>query len=94
MLYKFSSSRVTKGNTIFPISIVIDDNHLHYTKGFVVGLDRMSIPKASIISVGIIHRILFSDIIIETRGGQNVCLNGFLHSDAKKIYNLLINGSR
>lgn len=94
MPYKFSSSRITKGNAIFPISIVIDEYHLHYSKGFVVGQERMSIPKVSIASVGLIRRILFSDVIIETRGGRIVCLNGFSHSDAKKICSLLMNGNR
>ena len=68
---------------------MIDDNHLYYSKGFVIGRTRMSIPRASIASVGLVNKIFFSDIIVETQGGHVLYLNGFSHSDAIKIYRLL-----
>ena len=94
MPYRFSSSRISKGNTIFPITIAIEEHHLHYYKGFIVGQSRISIPKANIVSIGLVDRIMFSDVIIETKGGHVVFLNGFSHVDARRIYNLLNNGGQ
>ena len=89
MTYTFSTSRLSKGNTVFPITVVIDKDHLYYSKGFIIGQAKTAIPKTNIVSIGLVKGVLFSDLIIETKGGRVVCLNGFSHSDAKSIYNLL-----
>lgn len=91
MPYVFTSSHLTKGNMVFPITIKIDNHHLYYDKGFIIGRNRIAIPLASIASVGLVNNILFSDVVVETRGGRILYLNGFTHSDARKIYNLLRN---
>lgn len=87
----FTSCRLTSGNTVFPNTVMIDDDHLYYSKGFVIGNSRMAIPISCISSVGLISRIVFSDLIVETQGGRKLYLNGFTHSDARQIYNILNN---
>jgi len=91
MPHIFTSSHLTKGNTLFPITIMIDDNYMYYSKGFVIGRNRMTIPIANIASIGLVSRVLFSDLVVETRGGLVLHLNGFTHSDARRMYNLLCN---
>lgn len=91
MKHVFTSSYLTQGNTLFPITVTIDNNHMYYTKGFILGRTRLVIPKTSIASIGLIHKVFFSDLIVETKGGQTYYLNGFTHSDALKIYSLLKN---
>lgn len=89
MPHIFTSSHLTKGNTIFPITIMIDNDHIYYSKGFIIGRTKIAIPLTSIASVGLVNKVLFSDIIVETRGGRTLYFNGFTHSDARSIYNLL-----
>lgn len=94
MPHVFTSSHLTKGNTIFPNTIMIDGSHLYYSKDFVIGRNRIAIPLASIASVGLVNKILFSDLVVETRGGRVLYFNGFTHSDARRMYNLLRNVGR
>ena len=89
MPYKFTSSRITSGNAVFPITIIIDNHNFCYYKGNLVGGTRMTIPKSSIASIRLNKGLLFSDLIIETRGGCILYLNGFSHSDGHSIHNLL-----
>jgi len=89
MAFTFKSSRISTGNAIFPITIVIDDNNFYCYKGQLLGSTRVAIARRDIASVGVRSGILFSDVVIETRGGSIYCLNGFSHSDARKIMSVL-----
>ena len=91
MPHTFTSSRLTSGNTVFPITVMIDDINLYYSKGFVIGKSSMAVPIGTIASVAIVKRIIFSDLVVETMGGGVLFLNGFTHSDARSIYQLLRN---
>lgn len=94
MPYTFTSCRLTPGNALFPITVMIDPYHLYYSKGFMIGRSRVAIPRSGIASVGLINRIVFSDIVVETYGGKTLVLNGFTHSDAQQIYRILNAGIR
>jgi len=89
MAHIFKSSRITTGNAIFPITIVIDNDDFYCYKGHLLGSSTLAMSKKDIASVGLFNGIIFSDIIIETNGGGVYRLNGFSRSDAKKIYMLL-----
>lgn len=89
MPYKFKSSRLTNGNTIFPITIVLDNHHLYCYKGNLIGGIRIAVPRSSIASIRLDKGLIFSDLIIETRGGRILHLNGFSHSDGQRMYHLL-----
>ena len=94
MPHIFTSSRLTKGNSIFPITIKIDNDYLYYDKGFLLGRSQIVVPIASIGSIAMVNKVVFADLVIETRGGRVFYLNGFSRSDAKKIFNLLIHKKR
>ena len=94
MPHVFTSSRLTYGNTVFPITVEIDDHSLRCSKWFVIGRSRNDIPLSNIASVGLIDGIIFSDLVIETYGGGRLFLNGFTHADAQAIYRLLSDGHR
>ena len=85
----FTASRLTQGNTVFPITIEIRNGFLSCRKLFVPGLDTVTIPYRSIASVRVVHGILFSDLIVETTGRQVFRFNGFTHSDAAQMARLL-----
>ena len=89
MPHTFTSFRLTAGNAVFPITVMIDNHNVYWSKGFLIGRSRIAIPKQSIASVGLINKVIFSDIVIETQGGQTFYLNGFTHPDAREIYRLL-----
>lgn len=87
----FTASLLTSGNTIFPVKVTIDDRFLTCNKGFIVGRSYVTVPLSSISSVSLINRIIFSDLIVETRGGRSLHLTGFTHRDARDMYRLLNN---
>lgn len=85
----FTSSRVTEGNALFPDKIIITDEYFIYRKSRVIIYEEKKIRFSAIGSVSINKHLLFADIIIETNGGQVIIANGFTHSDAKLISDLL-----
>lgn len=89
MQHVFTASRVTGGNAVFPDKIIITDGFFIYRKARVIGYEEKKIRLSAIGSVSLNKHLLFADIIIETNGGQVIVANGFIHSDAKQIVNLL-----
>ena len=91
MTYKFSASRITGGNVIFPDKLEIDDERVTFYKARLIGYNTTIIQRSNIGSVSLKAGLLFADIVIETNGGQITVANGFSRSDAKKIQQLLTN---
>jgi hypothetical protein len=91
MTYKFSASRVTGGNVVFPDKLEIDDERVTFYKARLIGYNTTVIQRSNIGSVSLKAGLLFADIVIETNGGQITVANGFSRSDAKKIQQLLTN---
>lgn len=91
MTYKFSASRVTGGNVVFPDKLEIDDERVTFYKARLIGYNTTIIQRSNIGSVSLKAGLLFADIVIETNGGQITVANGFSRSDAKKIQQLLTN---
>ncbi len=89
MIYKFSASRVTGGNVIFPDKLEIDDERVTFYKARLIGYNTTIIQRSNIGSVSLKAGLLFADIVIETNGGQITVANGFSRSDAKNIQQLL-----
>ena len=89
MTYKFSASRVTGGNVVFPDKLEIDDERVTFYKARLIGYNTTIIQRSNIGSVSLKAGLLFADIVIETNGGQITVANGFSRSDAKKIQQLL-----
>ncbi len=89
MTYKFSASRVTGGNVIFPDKLEIDDERVTFYKARLIGYNTTIIQRSNIGSVSLKAGLLFADIVIETNGGQITVANGFSRSDAKNIQQLL-----
>lgn len=89
MSHVFTASRVTGGNAVFPDKIIITDDYFIYRKARVIGYEEKKIRFSAIGSVSLNKHLLFADIITETNGGQVIVANGFTHSDAKRIAELL-----
>ena len=91
MPYIFRISRITSGNTVFPITIVIDHHQFHCYKGNLIGGTKITVPRSGIASIRLYKGLFFSDLIIETLGGRILYLNGFSNSDGQRIYRLINN---
>ena len=92
MKYKFTACRVTGGdNVVFPDEIIvdIDEELLIHRKPYVIGCKETKIRFASIGCITVNRHILFSDIVIETKGGKEIRARGFTHFDAKRIASLI-----
>lgn len=90
MAYHFTASRITgNGNTVFPDEIIIDDDVVTYRKGQLIGYKETIINLAAIGCVSVEARLLFADVVIETKGGMTIRARGFTRSDASAISKLL-----
>jgi hypothetical protein len=82
----YTSSRWTRGNRIFPDTLSVEPDGIHYHKRRLLGSEEEIISYRQISSIRTQNGIMFSTIVIETSGGsQPVSINGLYKSDAKAI---------
>ena len=86
----FRASRLSRGNRYFPTQVLITPTAVvHYTPE-VFGRKEHSIHIVHVASVSIDTNLLFSDVIIETSGGQTpVVCHGHRKSDAIRMKQLV-----
>jgi uncharacterized membrane protein YdbT with pleckstrin-like domain len=83
---RYSASRLSEGNKIFPCVISIDDQTVTFKlPGFFNGKET-TIPMSRISSVDIETPLIgFSTIIIETTGEGSIRAHGFTQSEVKEM---------
>ena len=86
----FRASRMSRGNRYFPTQVLITPTSVvHYTPE-VFGRKEHSIHIVHVASVGIDTNLFFSDVIIETSGGQTpVTCHGHRKADAIRMKQLI-----
>ena len=86
----FRASRFSRGNRLFPTQVLITPTSVvHYTPEM-VGRKEHSIHMAHVSSVSIDTNLFFSDVIIETTGGQTaVTCHGHRKADAVRMKQLI-----
>lgn len=86
----FRASRLSRGNHLFPTQVLITPmSVVHYTPQW-VGKQEKTIHMAHVSSVNIDTGLLFSDILIETTGGQHpIGCHGHRKRDAVNIKALI-----
>jgi len=67
----FRASRLSKGNHLFPTQVVITPTSITHFRPQWIGKLEESIHMAHVASIKIDTHIVFSDVYIETTGGQN-----------------------
>jgi hypothetical protein len=88
--YVFRASRWGRGNHVFPAQVVITPSSLTLYKPQWIGKLEESIHMAHVASIKIDTHMLFSDIYVETSGGQSpVVCHGHTKGDAIRIKELL-----
>ena len=88
-MHTFTALRLPPDNMLFPGRLEIDASNVTYYKGAIVGYKSTDVARSSIASVSINNKILFADVIIETKGGKRIAATGFRSSDARTIAGLL-----
>src|SRR5262245_2796995 len=67
----FRASRFSKGNHLFPAQVVITPTSITHFRPQWIGKLEESIHMAHVASIKIDTHLFFSDVFIETTGGQN-----------------------
>lgn len=86
----FRASRLTRGNRLFPTQVIVTPHSVvHYTPQW-IGKHEHSIHISHVSSVRINTGLLFSDVDIETTGGDGgIECRGHHKSDAIRIKQLI-----
>ena len=86
----FIASRLTKGNLLFPVRIVVNSLHVSKVKPRFFGSNEESIAIAQVASVRISTGIVWSEICIESTGGTDpITSHGHRKADAQRIRELI-----
>jgi hypothetical protein len=82
----FIASRLTRGNRVFPTQVLISPTTVvHYTPHW-IGRHEHSINIAHVASVRIDTKLMFSDVFVETTGGQSaIHCRGHRKADAVEM---------
>jgi hypothetical protein len=86
----FRASRVSRGNRLFPTQVLITPSSVvHFTPQW-IGRREKSIHMAHVASVNIDTGMFFSDVLIETSGGEHpVTCHGHRKGDAVRMKALI-----
>jgi len=86
----FVASRWTRGNRLFPTTIVISPQTVTRVKGRLFGRDENSMNIAHIASVKVSSGVFWANVRIESSGGSDpVFSNGHWKKDAQRIRELI-----
>ena len=90
MTESFSASRFTKGNFWFPTRIEVSPDRVARVKPRMFGSTEESIAIANVASVQINTGMMFSDIRIDSTGGNApITSHGHTKGDARRIRDLI-----
>ena len=82
----FRASRLSRGNRLFPAQVVITPTSLSHFHPQWIGKLEESLHIAHVASIKIDTNMVFSDVLIETTGGQNpINLYGHTKRDAVEM---------
>jgi hypothetical protein len=86
----FRASRLSGGNRVFPTQVLISPTSVvQYTARW-IGREEKSIHMAHVSSVEIKTGVLFSDVLIETTGGERpIVCHGHRKQDAVRMKSLI-----
>ena len=86
----FRARRISQGNRLFPSQVIITPTSITLYKPQWIGRIEQSIHPAHVASIKIDTNILFSDVLIETSGGEHpVVCHGHSKSDAVRMKELI-----
>jgi hypothetical protein len=88
---KFTASRLTEGNRLFPIQIIINDIGVTVKIPNLFSGKEQTVPFSRISSVNIDCPFVgYSTILIETTGEGQISANGFLKREVIEMKELIL----
>jgi len=88
---KYTASRVSEGNKLFPSQLIIDKDGVTIKNPSLFSGEETTIPYSRISSVNIDCPFIgYSTIIIGTTGESVVTIHGFLKSEVKEMKSLIL----
>jgi hypothetical protein len=88
---KYIASRLTDGNKLFPIQIIIDDIGVTVKTPSLLSGKEQTIPFSRISSINIDCPFVgYSTIVIETTGEGQISAKGFLKSEVLEMKELIL----
>lgn len=86
----FRASRLSRGNRLFPAQVLITQTSITLFHPQWIGKLEESIHMAHVASIKIDTNIIFSDVFIETTGGQNpIVCHGHTKGDAVEMKRII-----
>lgn len=86
----FTAKRVSsENNVLYPDMLEIGDDSIVYYKGYVLGYKTVIIERANVSSVSLRSGLFFSDVVISSKGGEQIVACGFSNTTARKIISLI-----
>ena len=86
MEHRFQTSRLTRGNVVFPTVMVVTDRHVTRIKASMVGRVEESISLRQVSSVTVSQGAVFADVVVHSAGGTDpLKSHGHTNADAKRL---------
>ena len=86
----FTASRWTQGNFLFPTKLVISPQRVSRVKSRLFGSNEETIAMSQVASVHISTGVFWSEIMIESTGGNDpITSHGHRKADAQRIRDLI-----
>ncbi|MEO6029234.1 MAG: hypothetical protein ABIR79_20420 [Candidatus Binatia bacterium] len=86
MEHRFQTSRLTRGNVVFPTVMVVTDRHVTRIKTSMVGRVEESISLRQVSSVTVSQGAMFAEVVVHSAGGTDpLRSHGHTNADAKRL---------
>jgi hypothetical protein len=86
MEHRFQSSRLTRGNVVFPTVLVVNDRHVTRIKTSFAGQVEESISLRQVSSVTVNLGMMFADVVVHSSGGTDpLRSHGHSIADARRL---------
>ena len=90
MEHRFQTSRLTRGNVVFPTIMVVTDRHVRRIKPSLVGRVEESISLRQVSSVTVNQGAIFADVTIHSSAGTDpLKSHGHTNADAKRLKDII-----
>lgn len=82
MMHRFQSSRLTRGNLVFPTVLEVSDRHVTRIKASFTGRVEESISLRQVSSVTVSQGVMFAEVVVHSAGGTDP-LRSYGHTNAE-----------
>jgi len=90
MEHRFQTSRLTRGNVVFPTVMVVTDRHVTRIKPSFVGRVEESISLRQVSSVTVAQGAFFADVTVHSSGGTDpLRTRGLTNAEARRLKDVI-----